>query len=321
VAAEARAFLASCAILSCSLALDANRHQCATDDDCGARCFEQATCDGQLCRSTVDLRSEPEGDAADARWNCLGALEPPGVRAGTVLLYRLRFEHWRTKALAQGPPIRLCGNDDAACSEPLTIPQPDRQGLLRLELDASFRGYLEVSADDLMPTLAFLPSPVVSPPEPEVFRLMEQRDLFALSAGSDIAYDGERGFAILPTHDCLDQRAAGVVVEADRADATTISYYRRRGAPDREAGQTDAQGAAGFSRLPAGAIVAEAQRWAGSEFIGVAEFWSRPGYVSCVPIGPTRARPDRPDETETFAQRFRIERAASFLTRKTCAYN
>jgi hypothetical protein len=225
----------------------------------------------------------------DPEWACLENFEPPSVAAGSLVSYRLRFERGgQANVPPEGLTLRLCRNDDATCATPIVdIPEPDATGLLTLELDPTFRGYLEVEAPDYMPSLASLPPLVISPSEPQIIRLIERFDFLALIATTDLPYDSDRGFAIVLTNSCLDQRAAGVVLSSLDIDELTAPYHYRNGEPDREALQTDAQGAAGWSQLPVGTIVAEARRADTLEFIGVAEFQSRAGFVTYVPIGPT----------------------------------
>lgn len=325
LSANAVALVIVCAGVGCSLLVDADRLQCTTDADCQARGFGDAICIEALCQSaplsppddTAPPREEKPGAGAivardagdlgpptndpieagvpaldaggDPEWGCLADFAPPSVAAGSLVSYRLRFERGRQANVPpEGLTLRLCRNDDATCAAPIVdIPEPDATGLLTLELDPTFRGYLEVEAPDHMPSLAALPPRVVSPSEPQVIRLIERFDFFVLLSTTDIPYDSDRGFAIALTNSCLDQRAAGVVLSSLDIDDLTAAYYYRDGQPDLEASQTDAQGAGGWSQLPVGAIVAEARRADTLERIGVVEFQSRPGFVSYVPIGPT----------------------------------
>lgn len=312
-----------CTGVGCSLLVDADRPQCTTDADCQARGFGDAICVEALCQTAAPSRPEEAdapreepsaavivardagGDApsthladagrpaldagGDPVWGCLDNFAPPSVAAGSLVSYRLRFERGRQANVPpEGLTLRLCRNDDATCAAPIAdIPEPDATGLLTLELDPSFRGYLEVEATDHMPSLASLPPLVVSPPEPQIIRLIERFDFFALMATTDIPYDSDRGFAIALTNSCHDQRAAGVVLSSAGIDEQTAAYYYRNGQPSLEAQQTDAQGAGGWSQLPVGTIVAEARRADTLELIGAVEFESRPGFVSYIPIGPT----------------------------------
>jgi hypothetical protein len=323
-AAKAVASALVCAGVGCSLLVDADRPQCTTDAECAARGFGDAICIEALCQSAPSSlpeapgvpREEPRdivviardaGDdeppvpdpidagvpvldaGGDPEWACLENFAPPSVADGSLVSYRLRFERGgQPNVPPEGLTLRLCRNDDATCAAPIVdIPEPDATGLLTLELDPTFRGYLEVEAPDHMPSLASLPPLVISPSEPQIIRLIERLDFIGLIATTDLPYDSDRGFAIVLTNSCLDQRAAGVVLSSLDIDEQTAAYYYRDGEPDRDALQTDAQGAAGWSQLPVGTIVAEARRADTLEFVGVAEFPSRAGFVTYVPIGPT----------------------------------
>ena len=67
--------------------------------------------------------------------------------------------------------------DDASCARGERAPAAlDAAGQLRLELDAGYRGYLEVTDPDLMPTLLFLPRPALPESSPVLYRLLGPLD-------------------------------------------------------------------------------------------------------------------------------------------------
>ncbi len=266
---------------SCTLVVDAERAQCDTDLDCSARGFENASCVDHLCQA-------PQA-ASDPEWGCLEGFQPPSVAADELVPYRLRFERATQPRV---PPlnlfIRLCSSYDYKCENPISgIPQPDETGSVTLELEPTFRGFLEVEATGLKPTLAFLPSLVVWPPEEQVFRLTQASDFVALAEAVNIPYNPERGFSVMLTNNCRDQRASGVVLATGDGDDFTLPYFFKGSLPDFDAVQTDEQGAGGWTWIPVGQATAEARRAATGEFIGVAGFYARPDYISYVPISPT----------------------------------
>lgn len=306
-------WLALCAgaCSSCALVFDADRPQCAGDADCAGRGFRGARCDLGLCVPAgdvySDLGSDVGGDVGgDDRTEIGTSRRPPaGAEApdrpleggvstdpmppGSRARYLLRLEMPRRSEL--GPDeveLRLCGMEDADCSEPaLAVAPPDPTGLLTLDLDPTFRGYLEVDAPGLAPTLAFLPLPSAPGVQAVVYRLLERLDLRLLTRQADLPLDDELGFAIALVHDRLGRRASGgtLSVTGD-ADGSSVPYYFAGGVATQAADSTDAQGAGGWSQLPIGKLVARAHHSATLEPIGAAQFRARPGHVSIVPLQP-----------------------------------
>jgi hypothetical protein len=174
------------------------------------------------------------------------------------------------------------------------VPAPDATGLLTLELDATFQGYLEINAPELVPTLAALPLTHTSGVEPVAYRLLEQRDLELLLWRAELPRDEGRGFAIALVHDAAGARTSGgelsLGATSDGQDEAAVAYYFKGGIPTRAAQSTDEQGAGGWSQLPTGVLAAQARHELSGAPLGAATFRSRPGHVSIVPLHP-EARP------------------------------
>ena len=186
--------------------------------------------------------------------------------------------------------LRLCPMADEPCSEGApAVAAPDAAGVLRLELDAAFRGYLEVSAPDLMPTLLFLPRAAGEGARPVLYRLLGRFDFELLLRRGDLSQDEDRGFALALVLDSSGQRAAGGRLSLSGADAEAdlgSPFYFSDGLPTRAAHGTDEQGAGGWNQLPPGLLWAQAHEENTGAALAAAEFWSRSGHVSIVPLQP-----------------------------------
>lgn len=305
-AAVAGGLLAS----SCSVAFDLGRQQCDGAEDCEGSGIPGAVCEENVCvapegpgqgggpatsstTTTVGTGGAGGGTGGsgsggeDPRWGCLGSFEAP-VPEDTVV-YPFRIE---LATSAGNPPpglsIRLCPILDVDCQSPVEgIDQPDENGDVSLELAPSFKGFIEVTATDLMPTLVFLPRLVVLPPKRQIIRVVREVEFAAIVSSSGQEFDPTRGVAILLTEDCQQERAGGVKLTTASADEATIPFYFKGLLPDFDATQSDEEGAGGWVNLPVGFLSAEARLAATDEFIGVATFDSRPNTLSYVPIGPT----------------------------------
>jgi hypothetical protein len=209
-------------------------------------------------------------------------------------LYALALELPRrfTRSAAQ-LELRLCAMDDAVCARGSSAPATvDAAGQLRLELDAGYRGYLEVTDPELMPTLIFLPRPALPESLPVLYRLLGPLDFDQLLRRAELPQTDADGFAIALVLDAAGQRAAGGELSIEAASASGDAgamgapYYYRDGVATQAAQSTDEQGAGGWSQLPVGLLRARARRPDDGGSVAVTEFWSRPGYVSIVPLQP-----------------------------------
>jgi hypothetical protein len=311
VTRAAPAVLAAC--LSCSIGLDADRLQCAADVDCARRGFGGALCDQGLCSPSSELddalmsparaldspaAGEPVRLPEGPRSSAAPSNEPKlsGMLAAAAVRYELRIELPRRSDLDPADlDLRLCRLQDEVCGDGVSaVPVPDATGLLTIELDASFRGYLEIEAPELVPTLATLPLPYAPGVEPVSYRLLDPRDFELLLWRGALPRDEERGFAIALVHDAAGARTGGGELSLGETPAgqneDAVAYYFRDGVPTPAAQSTDEQGAGGWSQLPSGVLSAQARHETSGAPLGVAEFRSRPGHVSIVPLQP----PDRP---------------------------
>jgi hypothetical protein len=299
---------------ACSLALDLGREQCESHAQCSERGFENALCIDRICQQpavttggtggtgatggvTGNGGTGGVGGALDPEWACLPDFETPVPPTGELISYRFRFEK-ATQANVPPPDttLRLCGILDSDCLNPIpNTPQPDADGRVQLDLAPNFEGYLEVEGaqqrgvmgTELKPTLVFLPSVVLLPPNEEVIRVVTVNEFAALVAASGEVYDPLKGFSVMLAKNCMDERAPGVKFVTDKGDATTQTYYFNGQLPDFDALLTDEQGAGGFNSLPVGFITSEARLADTDQYIGKAGFLSRANHLSYVPIGPT----------------------------------
>ena len=276
---------------ACSLAFELDREQCETSADCEAAGFADATCVDKVCApSAVEGGGgSGGGEPVDPRWSCLAAFEPPLVEG--PIRYSYRFE------LATAPPgtppadltVKLCTAIDVACANPVAgFPAPDADGSVSFEVDANFKGFIEASSPAILPTIAFLETPVILPPTQKIIRVIGQTDFMNLVSIAGETWDPTRGTAVVLTNDCADERSAGVSIEqTNTVDPGTVPFYFKGSLPVTTATETDAQGAAGFLNLPVGVVNVETRRASTGERIGSTSFQSRAGTISYAPLGPT----------------------------------
>jgi hypothetical protein len=281
------------ATAGCSLVFDFEGQQCASQDDCVALGAENATCVDSVC--VVDSSGGAGGTGAgpgsggsapDPRWDCIADFMPPETGATVEHLYR--FEDALTEAVPTNLEVKVCQILDNTCATPIETPMADSNGLVTLELSASFDGYLAVTADGLMNSFVLLQKPVKIPQSEKVIRMASEMVLSSLAENQGADYDPTKGVTIVLASNCLDERAANVTIFSQQAvDGSAVPFYFQDAIPILDATETDEQGAGGFINLPTTFIDYVTRRADTGEDIGSAAMLARAGSITYVPIGPT----------------------------------
>jgi hypothetical protein len=126
------------------------------------------------------------------------------------------------------------------------------------------------------------------PQSEKVIRMIDEPNFINLVEFAGGTYDPLRGVGLVLAVDCQDDRAAEVRLVSPDADAETLPFYFKDGAPNIEETQTDEQGAGGFLNLPVNKVIRlEMHRATTDELIGTTSFRARAGAIVYVPLGPT----------------------------------
>lgn len=234
------------------------------------------------------------GNDPDPAWACLGNFTPP-VPEG-MLTHNYRFE------LAAGAPgippanlaVKVCASLNADCDPPDYEPVPDETGTIIFETAPSFTGFMLVTGETdsdppepLMRTVVVLAKPIILPMNQKLIRVLSREELLDISVIADIDADFTRGTQIILTNDCLDNRSAGVRMESDEVDDIAVQYYFRGNLPDKNATETDVQGAGGFVNMLPGIVGVDAYRADTDEYIGSIGYQSEADTLTYITIGPS----------------------------------
>jgi hypothetical protein len=266
---------------ACSVALAPDDDQCEVDADCAARggAFAGSVCVERLCQPA---------ESVDPRWSCLGNVTPSEPEVGQTHTYTVPIVEINSQMPPDGLMVSVCPLLDTNCSAPIASGLvPDLMGRVSFVVDSGFDGYLDITATDIVPANVFLGKPVVADTVGEPVLLVTSDDFNNLAAVAGFAIDPLRGHAFLQTLDCNGDRAAGVSVSIDVADASTAGFFRVDMLPDPNATSSDADGSGGFINVPAGFATLEGTLEESDERIGVNRIVVRVGTVAYVPIFPT----------------------------------
>lgn len=241
---------------SCSFTLDFDAKQCTVDRDCRARgdAFDNAECIDGFCEEGPECREDNEcpagpcdkGSCVD-RWACLKDRPSPAtdtltriVPVTTVFGDPLPFV-----------PVLLCNIVDTECTNPTASLMADEAGLLTLELEPDFVGYLDIKVDDFFPQMNFLPKLLAQETTLPAITLSPVPVIAGLAQAVGAAPDPERGHIVMSSASCLGE-APDVVLDAPRADEQSIPYYVLDGSPQSNLDATTKDGSGGYLNFRTG---------------------------------------------------------------------
>ena len=233
----------SSSTLACTVINDLSGEQCVTDTDCSRRgeAFAKTVCRTNVC-------------VPDPTWGCLGKVTwPPPTGTGKVTA-RLVLTDLLTGAPVTDATARSCTKIDTQCMTPVASDfHSDAEGILPVELDKHFDGFLEISAPGkLNPILYFFYPPVDSDRTIPFVPLVppEAYDQLAKQVGTGLLFT--RGAAIALGYDCQGVTAPGIQYSIDDADESTLPFFMEKGLPSITATETDTSGQGGFVNVKPG---------------------------------------------------------------------
>jgi hypothetical protein len=302
----------SCAALlgvcSCSMSVDADRPQCASNADCAARgaAFAGSVCVNSLCQADSSLISCVRDEDCAAQpgsvcvssfcqspWGCLDTRRPPGkpgeAPTGGPWQVKVIAQDMVTRKLLAKVDVKLCRKLEPNCNNPVGTSQTDDNGETTFEVAADFAaGWVWLTRDDLMPASYFFHPPIdrngtvtVNLATPTVVNLL-------ITEGLKKTFMPERGLVLLSTENCLGQAAAGVALEAASEDASITRWYSVGEFPNILATATDAQGFGGFINVPAEPLEVTGRLEANGRKVGTVGLNIKAGAISesrMVPLG------------------------------------
>jgi hypothetical protein len=203
----------------------------------------------------------PRADVSDVStpgqdWSCLDA--PSTARRGIVpddtrvVNYSVRFA-----TLFGGQPtnvrVRACSPADVTCASPVAQElRPDSQGIVTLPLFWGFDGFLEVTADGMVPAAFSMRGALVeSAVDPLPMVMVPLAGVSQLAASNGVAFRDDQALVLLEVVDCQGVLAGGVRFANDSGG---LPFYMENGLPNTLASLTDERGVGGFINAPTGVV-------------------------------------------------------------------
>lgn len=300
----------ACAVKEC----DEVNQACLADEECVAynRCIGQSTDPATQaeCRAefvtwlSKDIAGRDVGgpyqqcvfqdrcsDACGARdnWECVGKFSWPTTPVQSIP-YRIRFvQALGEGAVVAGMQVKVCRPDDLACAQPTSTATTDEKGEVQLDLKTTlrtFQGYLELSREDIYPTLVRLAWPIAQEGITNIAIIDSKSVKFNIDTAG-VEPDPERGLLQVRFFSCAGLTAPGVSFKTQLTDeASRIWYADRIGLPDFKGESTSNIGAGGIINSVQGLHHLEATLGPGGPKIAEARAPVRGGYMTIVLFSP-----------------------------------
>jgi len=231
----------------CSAAVESDRTQCVTDQDCGARgkVFAGSKCVANLC---VSPNSESVGP-----WACLGDVIWPGATAGSSHNVSIVVADIITGKPVPGLAMQVCYKLDITCQTPL-LPNlvSDAEGRVSFAVPSGFDGFMESTGPEAFPFSYFFYPPVTADREIPNVPVLQPAAMTLFSSLVGVELMPDRGHILARVYNCQGKTAEGVRYTTSAGDGWTVPFYMLAGIPSTRQSATDSAGSGGLLNVPAG---------------------------------------------------------------------
>ena len=222
------------------------------------------------------------------RWAC--AADPLPTSAGYKLTMHLTDAVDSTKVL---PDInaQLCRKLDSTCDSPVgKTATSDETGLITLQVEKGFDGFVQLTGTKIAPSMYFLTPPVSGDLDLPMVPLATPfiASQIVLGAGGNPWAKDTSGIVLLTAFDCTGTAAAGLNFAIGGApDPKTFIFYLVKSLPTTDVSVTDDTGYGGLVNVPEGVKTVSALLGGpGGHKISEISVLVRAGYVSYSRVTP-----------------------------------
>jgi hypothetical protein len=260
--------------------VDSDRVQCATDGDCQKRggAFAKTVCANAVC-------------ITEPKWGCVGSVRwpsPPPVAVPDKVTAKIALSNLLTSDVLVGASARVCGKLDPTCNFPLQSDVlSDAEGVLSLQLNKFFDGYLEIKYDGMVNTMYYFNPPLDADRTIPFVPLVPFTAFEVFGDQLKMMPRPDRGTIIGLTYDCQGESAEGIELSTDEADEFTTAFYMVQGSPRIDATKTDKSGQGGVANVPLGPRLVSGRRADTGEVIGIVSVQTRALWITYTSMLPT----------------------------------
>lgn len=236
-----------------------------------------------LCANSVCI--------TDPKWGCVGSVvwpAPPPMASPIKVTAKLALSNLVSGEIVKGASARVCGKLDPKCESPTqTNVLSDDEGVLTLQLNKFFDGYLEIKYSNMVDTMYFFNPPIDADRDVPFVPLVPFTALETFGSQLKMMPLPDRGTVIGLTYDCQANSAEGIQLSTDEGDEFTTAFYMASGFPSLEATQTDKSGQGGIANVPLGARLISGRRADTGELIGTVSVQTRAIWITYTSMLPT----------------------------------
>jgi len=234
--------------------------------------------------------------AADPSWACVpDSAEPSPVMGPNPLPldYSVFVVDFITGMTPRNLRVRACYRGDIDCVRPATDQlAPDENGIVVLPLSVGFNGFLELTGDDVVPSILVFPDSLfpelIAQLEPIPVALLTYQALLAFGESSQTMLDPQSGVISMNVFDCIGPDAANVRLELN---VPALPFAFVDGLPIAFLDTTTEDGTVGFANVLPGLVVVRAFRTETAELVGLETVLVRRGWLTFGNMMPQFARP------------------------------
>ena len=219
-------------------------------------------------------------------FQCSASEQAPDDDPPERVIHRMFIGDTTTTTAPDSLRVVACALIDVNCENPVTPPVgPDDERAITLELPYDFDGFFEITSDETVPALYFLPQGIREDTFASPLGLISPSALDALAALNGITLDMNKGLLLVRTYDCDDQPAAGVSLESNREGEIFMFVG---GLPIIGAEETRADGIGGYINVPRGLVRIEGTHVASGRAAGAASLVVREQWMTYGDLHPSR---------------------------------
>jgi hypothetical protein len=266
--------LVAATLAGCTLIVDADTPQCASNSDCAARgaAFADAVCERGACVIPA-LGAEKD-------LTC----KAPSTNGLATVNYSFAIQLATSSAEATSFRVQACQQLDVDCEAPVAGPfQVPAGTLTAFPLPQGFSGFFQITGEGTLPALYFVPRPIVADTIGWSPTVISKEVLAQLASAAGTSLDPASGVVIASVRDCDGTPLEGATVTA--SEKQVLRYYIVNNLPVLSAMETSAQGSVGFASVPASTIALNGVSRSGQAFAPVS-VRVKSGSLSLVEIRP-----------------------------------
>jgi hypothetical protein len=274
-------------LASCSVLIDVEGKQCASNDDCVAlgAAFAGSVCERNICVKPTDTAGGEAGG---------GSAMPPdplmctASELSTEPLVKFTFAPVyapdSTPTDAQPFTIKACGQFDFECANPVFGPLEVNAGEPQdFEVKPGFQGFFEIKNRDTLDGLLFLGRPVNEDTLGWNVTMPTRQTVAGLALVTGENIDHDLGLILSVARDCDGLPLEHVTFSSSKPG---LGYYFVMNLPNTELTETGPQGAAGFANVPIGTTILTGVHNPSGHALGPVSVRLKPNTVSFAEIWP-----------------------------------